>query len=303
MPKHSHDVEHLDDLTLKRTIKQLCSSTVRYPMDNDTVRMWLNQFADGPEKRLALLILRFLIYRTSEQLSSSIKQGLKSAAKHFMPDDLPKTTTSWKDLLIGDVGDLRFYYGPPNHTYARPGKSGEIISRLIHRCIPIRSEQLQYPKDFSQLKKDERFFLIDDASYTGNQLVDCIRDSASFMGEYNCQTGIVVAIAHEDAVSKLGRIFPHVPVFFGELLTPRQCFLEVCSGWVEDDLWPFRRISPVDQYRQIVRDKAKFAITEYDGLGYGGLGCMVAYEHGVPDDSLQLLWGESETWQPLFKRL
>lgn len=37
-------------------------------------------------------------------------------------------------------------------------------------------------------------------------------------------------------------------------------------------------------------------------FGFGNLGCMIAYEHGIPDDSLQLLWDESETWKPLFER-
>lgn len=37
-------------------------------------------------------------------------------------------------------------------------------------------------------------------------------------------------------------------------------------------------------------------------LGYGNLGCLIAYDHGIPDDSLQLLWDKSESWNPLVAR-
>jgi len=301
MIDYNFDSSPSDQLNLKRTVKQLCASKVRYPLNSERVRRWLNQFDEGSEKQIALLILRFLLYRNSSQLSSSLKQAFKNAASHFMPTSLKPSKTGWKSVLSGQAGALDFLYGPPNHAYTKPGKSGEIISRLVKSCIPIRSEQLSYPKDITQLQSRERFLLIDDATYTGQQLIDFIADSASFMRRNNNSTGIVVAIAHQKALGQIKKSYPHIPVFYGELITENECFPKMCSDWVKSGLWSTEyNISPMEQYLEIVKHKGKFSLDE--PLGYGGLGCLTAYEHGVPDDTLQLLWDKSESWQPLFER-
>ena len=38
-------------------------------------------------------------------------------------------------------------------------------------------------------------------------------------------------------------------------------------------------------------------------LGYGDCQATVVFEHGCPNNTLSILWGESGSWSPLFKRL
>lgn len=295
----SSDNGRIDDLNLLKIIKYLCTTKIRHPMTMEQVKSWLKQFDQGPEKILALLILRYLIYRTSSQLDSSLRQALKFAAMNFVPDGFDREEIDWRDVLNGEVAGLNFYYGPPKHEYTDPGKSGEVISRQLKQKFKLNNFKPQYPNQFSTLKTSERYLLIDDGTYTGEQLIDFVRNHGSFMCGHR-RAGIVVGIAHEYAVEEIGKAFPEMPVFYGEKLTAQECFLALSERWVADNLWPFHEISPYDQYLEIVDSKAKFEIKV--PLGYGNLGCLIAYEHGVPDNSLQLLWGKSDTWNPLFER-
>jgi hypothetical protein len=107
-------------------------------------------------------------------------------------------------------------------------------------------------------------------------------------------------MAHSAACEALSEEFPNVPVFYGELLTPEMCFTSLCQKWVEAGQWQYDT-SPSDVYAEIHRRNQPFERGSGPG-GYGDIGALVAFEHGIPDDSIQLLWDSSLSWQPLVDR-
>lgn len=288
-----------DDVNLKKIIKLLCTTKIRQPLSFEQTKAWLKQFDQGPELTLALLILRFLIYRTSDQLASSLKQALKLATRNFTEQSYLSETYDWREILNGTSEELVFYFGPAKHEFTAPGKSGEIIARLLKSCIGLDSSKLSYPDQFTKLTPKERYFLVDDGLYTGHQLNDFIHLHGGFMTSCS-QAGIVVALAHDSGIALLKSNYPNIPVFYGEKITSKNCFEAISEEWIEDKVWPYKDITPLDQYLEIVKNKARFK--DATPLGYGNLGCLVAYDHGIPDDSLQLLWDKSESWNPLIAR-
>lgn len=287
-----------EDLKLKRAVQLLCTTGIRRPLTMERVRTWLKQFAVGPEQTLALLVLRFLIYRTSDQIQSVLTQALRKTALHFTEDLDEKENVKWRDILTGKT-NLDFLFGPPAHEYTKPGKSGELIVRLLKLIFAIESRNIQYPSMVTNLDSNERYIMIDDGVFTGEQLTSLI---ASFdaMRITPRQTGIVVAIAHERGLNALQSQFPNIPVFFGEKITKEDSLEAHSQRWVDDGRWPYQDCSPLQVYLDVASVKGNFRVKQ--PLGYGGLGLMVAYEHGIPDDSLQLLWDQSETWNPLIDR-
>ena len=288
-----------DELHLLRVIKSLSVTKIRAPMTFEQTKVWLNQFEKGPERILALLILRFLIYRTSDQLKSSLKQAFKDAAINFIPHDYG-ASVDWRTVLEGKVANIAFSYGPVKQDDTRPGKSGEVISRLLQHCIPLDASQLTYPNASTVLGEKQRYLLVDDGIFTGSQISTFLQEEGSFMVG-NGRAAIVVGFAHENAIKNLGERFPSVPIFYGEKITSKECFKEISADWVTNGLWPFQEISPLEQYNLIAERNFK---SPFDSpLGFGDLGCLIAYEHGIPDNSLKLLWDRSETWNPLIERL
>lgn len=288
-----------DDVNLKKIIRLLCNTKIRQPITFEQIKVWLKQFDQGSELTLALLILRFLIYRTSDQLTSSLKQALKYAAKDFTSQGHLSETFDWREILNGASEELDFYFGPAKNEYTAPGKSGEIVARLLKSCIGLDSSKLVYPSQITKLTLKERYLLIDDGIYTGHQLNDFIGQNGRFMT--SCyQTGIVVAMAHVEGIKLLKDNHPNIPIFYGEKITSKNCFEAISQEWIDDEIWPYKEITPLEQYLEIVENKAKFE--KNMPLGYGNLGCLIAYDHGIPDDSLQLLWDKSDSWNPLIAR-
>lgn len=290
-----------DDLNLIKIIRLLCTTQIRQPIKFEQIKTWLNQFDKGPEYTLALLILRYLIYRTSDQLVSSLKQALKCATENFTHPSHLLETHDWREILNSTVNEstLSFSFGPVQHEFSQPGKSGDIITRLLKNHIGITPSKLYYTNQCTRLEPFERYLLVDDGLYTGHQLANFIGQHCSFMTSCS-QTGIVVALAHIDGLKHFKDNYPDIPVFCGEKITSKNCFEAISEEWIEDKIWPYNGITPLDQYLEIVKNKARFE--KEMPLGYGSLGCLIAYDHGIPDDSLQLLWDKSESWNPLVAR-
>ena len=107
-------------------------------------------------------------------------------------------------------------------------------------------------------------------------------------------------MAHQTACDHLRDQFPEVPLFYGELLMSDTCFAALCQKWINTRQWQYER-TPLEVYAEVHKRAQPFQEGN-GGNGYGGIGALVAFSHGVPDDSIQLLWGASENWKPLVER-
>lgn len=259
--------------------------------------MWVKQFQTPQEKTLAWLILRHLVFRTTEQLESCMRQALKAAATHFISRASLSGDIGWQDALRGAHEDLDFYCGPPSlDGVQQPGKSGELMTRSVHRNFSIDK---YYPHNVTVLSPTERYLVVDDGTYTGTQIGDFLE---AWRPDYeDGKVAIVVGIAHEQAIDHLQRRFPSVSLFCGELLTQAHCLTSLSREWVANGQWQHETMSPEELYLDLCTRKGPFERGQ-GAQGFGGLGAIVAYEHGAPDDSLQLLWNRSSTWTPLIER-
>ena len=287
-----------DQLSVVRAVHWLSRTDIRSSLSVERIKQWVNQFQTDEEKTLAWLILRNLIFRTTLQLKSSMRQAMKQATLHFLDQVGLKDSVTWKDALDEKAG-LTFLCGPPALPNlglpTQPGKSGDLMARLVNQQYGIGKH---YPSDIKVLQPNERFIIVDDGTYTGVQLGNFLRGwEADFS---HGRVALAVCMAHETACYTLKREFPNVPIFKGELLTTEACFQALSQKWIDSGQWLFKR-SPLEVYDCVHKRNQPFK-SGNGGNGYGNIGAMVAFEHGVPDDSIQLLWDESESWTPLIDR-
>ena len=287
-----------DQLSVERAVNQLSRTGIRSPLGVERLKHWVKQFHTPEEKTLAWLILRNLIFRTNEQLLSSMRQAMKQATIHFVDQLGLQDKVTWNDALKGCAG-LTFYCGPPSLTIlglpTEPGKSGDLIARLIKQRYGIEKH---YPFDVNVLSEDERFIVVDDGTYTGVQLVNFLRGWGIDFS--HGRVAIAVAMAHKTACEHLKQEFPNVPLFHGERLTADVCFQAMSQKWIETEQWNYQK-SPLEVYDAVHQRNQPFD-NGNGGNGYGDIGALVAFGHGVPDDSIQLLWGASPSWKPLVDR-
>lgn len=286
-----------DQLGLERTVRLLCKADIRRaPLSLERAKAWINQFDGAAERSLAWLILRHLIYRTGAQLESCLRQALKEAVTHYLKTSTVGANADWKGALAGKVPGLHFFCGPPNvDGISKPGKSGEVVTRMVSRNYKVDK---WYPHDVIRLNDDERYLVVDDGTYTGEQLISFLD---SWRDDYDqVKVAVVVGLAHQRAVEELRKRHPHVPLFYGELLTEKNSLQSLSDRWIADGQWSHASTTPLETYRGIIRRIGPFS--EASPEGFGSLGLMVAFEHGIPDDSLQLLWDRSTNWAPLIER-
>lgn len=284
-----------DQLALERAVRLLCRTGIRRaPLSLERIKAWIKQFDSDREKSLAWLMLRHLVYRTGPQLESSLRQALKEAAIHFLRKSAAGHDADWKTALAGKMQGLYFYCGPPTvDGISRPGKSGEMVTRIVNRNYGIEK---YYPHDVTVLDADDRYLVVDDGTYTGEQLISFLE---GWRNDYSDgKVAIVVALAHLQAVKMLSQRFPSVPLFYGELLTEKNGLQWLSDRWVADGQWSYQESTPRETYLDICKRKGPFMAAE----GFGSLGLLVGFEHGIPDDSLQLLWDKSADWIPLIER-
>jgi hypothetical protein len=287
-----------DQLAVERAVHLLSRTGVRKSLAIERIKLWVKQFQSPAEKTLAWLILRNMIFRTNDQLMSSIRQALKQATIQFVEQQGKQGAVAWSDALKGSTG-LNIFCGPPSLPslgFVSPGKSGELVARLVNQRYRISK---YFPSEITVLQPNERFIVVDDGTYTGVQLCNFLRN-----WDIDFSTGrvaIAVSIAHNTATTTLKEQFPDVPIYYGELLTPEMCFASLCQKWVDTGQWRYDNASPMEVYAEVHHRNQKFEKGNGAG-GYGDIGALVAFEHGVPDDSIQLLWDISPTWQPLIDR-
>ncbi|RIY40337.1 hypothetical protein CJP73_10730 [Neopusillimonas maritima] len=282
---------------MERAVHLLSRTGVRAPLSIERIKQWVKQFQSPAEKTLAWLILRNLIFRTNEQLISSMRQALKQATIYFLEQQGSQDEFTWEDALRGNAG-LSIFCGPPSlatRGFVPPGKSGELMARLVNQRYRIDKH---FPSEVTVLPHDQRFIVVDDGTYTGAQLCTFLRNWDIDFSQR--RVVIAVSMAHETACQALNDEFPTVPIFYGELLTPEMCFTSLCSKWIDTGQWEYDT-SPVDVYAEVYKRNQDFEKGN-GAYGYGDIGALVAFEHGVPDDSIQLLWDTSPTWQPLVDR-
>jgi hypothetical protein len=265
------------------------------PLTWERTKVWTQQFEVGPERTLAWLILRNLVFRTDEQLRSSFRQSIKSAVEYFNEKLNPGNEFLWRNHKNEKRFDI--YCGPPIASSNVPGKSGELVARLINQQFGIKK---WYAYDIVNLNPDERFLIVDDGTFTGEQLITFF-DNAPHLRSVENQIAVVVAIAHDTAIAALARRYPKIPLFYGERLSVEHCFEGISEYWVSSQQWPYAELSPKDVYENVC---LKHGINDKSAgiMGFGALGIMVGYAHGIPDDSLSLLWKRSNNWIPLIDR-
>ncbi len=288
-----------DDLSLLNTVKQLSQTSIRASLKVETIQTWLNQFEKNkPEYTLALLILRYMIYRTNEQVEASLEQALRKAALHFCPITSDKKYINWRDILLLETDKRQFTFTQVANEFTPHGSSGEIMMRVLKSKFKIPGSRFSELANRSQIGESEIILIVDDAGYTADSILKVLEsfNGAKFKPK---SIGIVLAMAHEDCIKNIHAIYPEIEVFYGEQFTSMDSLEAYSISWSNNNLWSHQAVTPIDAYYQVVNSKAQFPGGIY---GHRKQELLIAYQHGIPDNSLRLLWDVSDSWTPLIGR-
>lgn len=298
-------VKHLglfDDVTQR--FRGLIRKQVISSIDEMRLDAWLGNFVSDEDRYLAAHILNGLIFRSKAMIESSFDQLLQCV--------LPSQLHKWdcyghkyiEDFLASlraddDGHPVRFVAVDLTCATDEPGKSGVHLIRQFRQHIRVSKKLLCRPENVSKLPDTVKVLVfIDDIVGTGKQF-------AKFSQFHNLEAQAAKRklffsplIAYQDGLDKLAAQHPWLTIKPIEIFNSEHCFCCPCSS--DQTLWALdeeNRVADVQTHiKKIARAGAIPGTTKY------GLDLLIGFEHATPNNTLPMLWADSDKWRPLFNR-
>lgn len=258
---------------------------LKYSVYIQQVRSWLGNFEES-EVDYALDFLFYLEYIPFSELQLRLNQQLDLLDKHFGKNK--------KYLLV---------------PFAEYPKSNDIVMYLITKCTTYKrlanENRIDITVDIENytIKKDVVLVYVDDFIGTGksfnkwfkkNNIEDLYNKHPSPYDEQ----AILAAIIMEDGFQ-----------FMTHSYTDVQIFAERRSKIFSSINSPFNLLENRSEMRRLCLKygntiKTRFQLPNkvfYDPLGFDKSEALVAFDYGTPNNSLSIIWGDSQ-WKPIFPR-
>lgn len=263
----------------------------------DSIRSWLEQFADESERRLMFSLLeKVKLYNSFEirekltDLFSLVKIELNKADKSRI---LEQGKMKRNDILV-------------SYLDANPAKSSSEYAKLFVEANSIYKDNSTAPDKIVQkvdeLKSINAIVFIDDFIGSGKTIIENLGKFINQNGDFIKSKQIILIIG---VITGFQEAKQKIEVFIDrqdlnckiKLLVPLnnsdKCFDE----------------SSLIFAKAIDREKAKNTCLTFGSklepkhpLGYENCQSIVVFPNTCPNNSLPILWKETKDWTPLFKR-
>lgn len=266
------------------------------PITEDKVRAWLKQFPENTEQRLMFQILQHLKFYNGHNLRTKMKEahGIIVRGGHSVRKYETEKQKKRADILVSYLDN--------------PSKSGGFCAKLFadeneiyDRNVVERGKIAKTLKDETQMQKIKALVFIDDFIGTGGSACQYFEELANECGELLRNPKLIVFF-----ISVSG---------FQEAKTRLKAKLVELNVNVNVHI-----CDPLDESAKVFSDRSKVFSNPRDleqaknvaykygsslfqhPLGYGDCQAAVVFPDACPNNTLPILWSDSNGWTPLFKR-
>lgn len=194
---------------------------------------------------------------------------------------------------------VRFVAVERSTANEEPGKSGGLLLRELRKHARVAKNLTCTPDRIASLPETVKVLIfIDDIIGSGSQFGKFAK--AHKLSEYAEHFKMLYCplMAYKDGVGKVTKDHPWVTICPIELLSAKNRFF--CSAPDHAERWALDKVNLVTDVRDHVSTLATNAAippaTRYS------LDLLVAFEHATPNNTLSLLWSQSDNWHSLLNR-
>ena len=263
-------------------------------ISEDKVRGWLNQFTNMREQRWMMNILRGVHYYSNAfirgkmaEVHDIVVRGLSQSRKYRQ--------VKRSDILVSYIDSV--------------GKSGAALARLYAEEAKIYIDNVVEKGSLAEaLTKNEEvqaLVFVDDFIGTGQQASENMESIHKLLEHIlvgrQIKLFFVVIAAYIQGYRKVKDTIERLKLPFE--IRACEVMQESCQFFGEQSS-AFRDPVERENAKKVAQEYGK-ALVRDNPLGYGDLGIAVVFEHSCPNDTLPILWAESNNpkWMPLFRRL
>lgn len=267
------------------------------------LRRWLGNFTTPPEKYFAACVLDRLVYRSSEQTCSLIRQLFQRS----LPDACRRRSLAaaavdnWTEALQGHA-DIGVRVVPVIRDNDPPTKSGPLVARLFRRHLRLNERWMIWPWQVRRNRERgvRTFLFADDFLGTGHQFRKFARRVQLREALRNAEAIYVPLMAHQRGLDRLREKLPWLQCSSVEVLDYSYDVFSDSHEYFADD--HTNRPHAAREYYVDLMMRKGWADRRLDVFGYGGLSLVVAFEHATPNATLPVLWTHRASFVPLFDR-
>lgn len=250
------------------------NSSIRF----EEVVNWILQF-DSDDYDLAIRIIANINFLNYGDVKSALNIAYSKLARKAIERG---TSIDMKNTLFAGLGDF--------------GKSGSMMSYNFRIINELSEENFLANDDLISSGKIENIVLIDDVLSTGNQSLKEIEKLTIKVTPYGVKNIFLLTVCGmKDGIARIEektKAYTFSAFEYDNKDTASDLDGDFYEGlnYEERDLM----LKRLESYGNIVNSNAP--------LGYGGIGGLIAFDFNTPNTSLPIIWGNSNSWIPLFKR-
>lgn len=263
-------------------------------INEDRVRRWLSQFASVENQRAMFTVLEHLNFYSQIRVREKLQE-----IHDIVTRDLGRSK-SRRQVKRGDI--LISYLDGPGKSGAHLANLYADESRIYVGNVVEKSELANRLIEPGEIKA---IVFVDDFVGTGNSIVEYLTTLDPIVGERinerNIRTVFSCIVAYKQGWEKLEEFMDKLPF----KLHLHACeFLDQTDQVFNEANSPYKDDSDRISAKQLAKRHGEQIERKWP-LGFGNLELAVVFEHGCPNNSLPILWGESTgdfNWIPLFRR-
>ncbi|OBX21586.1 hypothetical protein A9996_17960 [Gelidibacter algens] len=263
----------------------------------DDIRAWLEQFGDFEDQRAMFNILSNLkFYQTSE-----IRDKMEDIFR-----EVRKEIAKSQKIVYKEQGKLKRDDILVSYLDKNPVKSGAEYAKMFVEVNNIYKDNSTNPdkidRKLLELKNINSLVFIDDFIGSGDSVIENLKPIILSNLETLKKNNIIIVIGvitgFEEAKHKIIKFGKKEGVTLEvKLIDP----LNNSDKCFDDDSLIY--IKPIDREKaKIICEKIGNKLEKRHPLGYHNCQATVVFPTTCPNNTLPILWKETENWKPLFKR-
>ncbi|MDP1645713.1 MAG: hypothetical protein Q8L71_09465 [Thiobacillus sp.] len=261
---------------------------------------WSKQFIGPEEQFFAACLLDQLIFRTQHQFEA----GLRSLFRSNLNGEI---FSGSQDLHLSQAivgrADPVLRLVPVICETDPPTKSGPLVLRRLQRILQANQKWMCWPWQVANEINDKGIrvvVFVDDFLGSGGQFVKFFKQWQFDENADGVRYIYAPVVAHQQGIEHLAKELPTVCVVSAETLDHSHAFFS-------DAVWERLGrgcVTPIDAkewYHDFVTQRS-IQPRQAGPLGCGDLALTLGFSHSTPNNSLPILWYETDDWQPLLER-
>lgn len=284
--------------SVKVSPKEVVELVDRWPLylgekvTEDRVRAWLDQFGGAQEQRAMFCILKQLHFVNGARIREGLREidtVVRRGGKIIYRQQSGKKKR--EDVLVSYLGG--------------PGKSGVACARTFVEVANIYAKNVVELSEVTEILQErddiQGIFFLDDFVGTGTAAKNFLSTMVENLSNAKLNDLKIIfasVIACESGWREISEFITTLPmsveVHTVEVLGPEFSMFSN-SAEVFSEAWEFRIAKELVQHFGSLLEPNM-------PMGFGDMQLALVFERGIPNNSLPILWSQSENWRPLFPR-